>query len=478
MRRSRWFGSLLGLTLAALIQGGCVEALKSPNLAELYRPAPDFPAPDRNPVIVIPGSLGSRLEATDTGHVVWGSFGRETADPKDPEQARLIALPLRADEAWPQVEPTGVLAELEFTVLGLPVDVQVYGRIMATLTEAGYRDEELGRAGVIDYGDAPYNCFQFAYDWRLDNAANAVRLHEFILEKRAYLEREAERYYGIENYQARFDVIAHSMGGLLLRYYLRHGPQLLPEDGSLPVLDWAGAENIERGILVAPPNGGSAKALLNLVNGVKFAPGTPYYPAGLIGTYPASYQLLPRARHKMLVDAADPSQPVDDVLDIDLWTRLGWGLASPDVYEQISWLVPDIEIGPTKRAYAIERLRHNLQLARQFQASLDRPARPPAGTDLVLIAGDGEPTPGLLGVNLEDGSLSMLERGSGDGSVLRSSALMDERVGSRWQPRLVSPIAWREVRFMLSRHFVITTEPAFAENVLYLLLEDPRLPSF
>ncbi len=476
MRHLLWLGPLAVLALVALVQGACVEALKSPDLAKLYQPAAPFPAPDRNPVIVIPGFLGSRLEDAESGRVVWGSFGRHTADPKDPQEARLIALPLRPEEPWPRVEPTGVLTELEVRLLGWPLDVQVYGRIMASLTEAGYRDEEIGRAGVIDYGDEPYNCFQFAYDWRQDNAANAARLHQFILEKRAYLEREVARYYGIDYYQARFDVIAHSMGGLLLRYYLRHGPQPLPEDGSLPELNWAGAENVERAILVAPPNAGSAKALLNLVHGVKFAPGTPHYPPGLVGTYPASYQMLPRARHRPLVDAEDPSQPVGDLLDVDLWIRLGWGLASPDVLEQISWLAPDLELEPTRRAHAIERLRLNLRLARQFQESIDRPAKPPTGTDLVLIVGAGEPTSSLLGVDLSSGALRTLKRGSGDGSVLRSSALMDERIGGAKYPRLISPIAWREVRFMLSRHFAMTTEPAFTQNVLYLLLEDPRLP--
>ena len=52
---------------------------------------------------------------------------------------------------------------------------------------------------------------------------------------------------------ARFNVIGHSMGGLVARYYLRYGTAE-PEEGA-PVT-WAGARRIQNLILVAVPNGG------------------------------------------------------------------------------------------------------------------------------------------------------------------------------------------------------------------------------
>ena len=58
--------------------------------------------------------------------------------------------------------------------------------------------------------------------------------------------------------------------------------------------------------------------------------------------------------------------------------------------------------------------------------------------------------------------------------MLRSSALLDERVGQPWEPRLRSPIPWTQVYFLFTDHLGLTRDPAFTDNVLFLLLEDAR----
>ena len=73
-----------------------------------------------------------------------------------------------------------------------------------------------------------------------------------------------------------------------------------------------------------------------------------------------------------------------------------------------------------------------------------------------------------------DRKLQYVRFGPGDGTVLRSSALLDERVGSEWNPRLVSPLQWDSVMFLPSSHMGLTRDPVFINNVLYLLLERPR----
>lgn len=60
------------------------------------------------------------------------------------------------------------------------------------------------------------------------------------------------------------------------------------------------------------------------------------------------------------------------------------------------------------------------------------------------------------------------------GLVTRRSALLDQRVGSRWSPRLVSPIRWTSVTFLSTDHIGLTKDAAFTDNVLFLLLEQPR----
>jgi hypothetical protein len=51
---------------------------------------------------------------------------------------------------------------------------------------------------------------------------------------------------------------------------------------------------------------------------------------------------------------------------------------------------------------------------------------------------------------------------------------MDERTGAQWFPHLVTPIDWSQVTFLFSDHLGMTKDPAFADNVLYYLLESPK----
>ena len=68
----------------------------------------------------------------------------------------------------------------------------------------------------------------------------------------------------------------------------------------------------------------------------------------------------------------------------------------------------------------------------------------------------------------------MSARGPGDGTVLRSIALMDERVGQAWTRGVVTPIAWTDVTFVFTDHLGMTRDPAFTDDVLFRLLESPR----
>lgn len=84
------------------------------------------------------------------------------------------------------------------------------------------------------------------------------------------------------------------------------------------------------------------------------------------------------------------------------------------------------------------------------------------------------PTPAVATLDPKKGRLTVLERRPGDGAVLRSSALMDERVAGDWTPSLRSPIKWEDVLFLFRSHLGLTKDPVFIDNILYWLLEDPR----
>ena len=469
-------GWLTTSTVLFLSVVGCSFSPDVPDLRGLYDREAQYHGRDRNPIIVIPGILGSRLTNPIGGEIIWGAFTGDFADPATPEGARLTALPFREGEPLREsvdaIQSEGVLDSLKISLFGVPISAQAYRNILGTLGAGGYRDEELGMS-TIDYGDEHFTCFQFPYDWRRDNVENARRLKEFIVEKKAYVEAEFEKRYGPSDRGVKFDIVAHSMGGLLTRYFLRHGDQDLPADGSLPELTWEGAEYVERAVLVGTPNAGSAEALVQLVNGIYFAPFLPEYGPGVLGTMPSIYQLLPRSRHRPIVKDARPQDAAGDLFDPAVWERFGWGLASREVDEELSWLMPDVPDARTRRRVALDHLRKCLERARHFNEVMDQPAKLPEGLTLALYAGDAVETKAVVHVTAT-GDLVRYDSGPGDGTVLRTSALHDERVGGVWEPTLKTPIDWSAVTFVFADHIGLTKSALFTDNVLYYLLEAPR----
>ncbi len=471
-----------GIAVLMLMVAACAHPPKSSPLATLYDRSAQYHGLDRNPVILIPGILGSGLLDEPSQRVVWGAFSGDYADPSDPDGARLFALPMAEGvplaDLRDSVVANGALDHLKISFLGIPLDVGAYVNILGALGIGGYRDDSLGRAGEVDYGQDHFTCFQFAYDWRRDNVENARLLAEFVADKRRYVQKELQKRYGVANAEVKFDIVAHSMGGLLTRYYLRYGDQDLPADGSTPTVTWAGARDVERVIFVGPPNAGSVDAQMELVQGKSFSVFFPHYDAAVLGTMPSIYQLLPRGRHGFMVDAADSGLVVTNILAPELWQNMAWGLASPEQDKVLVKLLPGVADPRTRRRIAVDHQQKCLRRAGQFFAALDAPASPPPGLDLVLIAGDALQTASQVAVDRTNGRIAVKAWAPGDGTVLRSSALMDERQGRPWTAALQSPIHWEQVIFLFSEHLGLTKDPAFTDNMLYMLLEDPRsIPS-
>lgn len=486
-RTKRHKGPIVGVLLSVVVLTvvGCKSSVISPNLGEIYSEAAMVPASSRNPVVVIPGILGSRLEQDRTRTVVWGAFDRGYANPKTDEGARLMALPMTRpgtdDDArtlalstfTDDVYPAGVLDKVKIRFLGLPVEAEAYFHILGTLGVGGYRDQQLGDSGAINYGTTHYSCFQYAYDWRRDNAESAAGLYDYLTELREVVAGQIEAETGQRPETVKFDLVAHSMGGLVTRYMLRYGDAPLPEDGSLPELTWKGADLVDRVILVGTPNGGSIYSFRELVRGQTVVPLIgPTYSAQILGTMPSLYQLMPRPEQG-ICRTADGTY--EGVYDPKVWAARGWGLSDPSsagVAERRK-LMPDVADDATRLAIAQAYQARCLARAQQFHQALDLTARPPEDVDLFLFAGDALPTPTAAIVD-EDHRITLVDDKPGDGTVARYSALMDQRFGAEFTRGLVSPIRWRGVYFMATDHLGITKDPAFTDNMLYLLLEDPR----
>jgi len=126
--------------LAALLSG-CATAPKGPQLGKLYSQAASHLEAERNPVIVIPGFLGSRLVDTETRSIVWGAFGGGFADPSTPEGARLAALPMGEDtpiyHLRDSVSPDGALDSFRLSVWLFNFRLQAYYNILKALGIGG-----------------------------------------------------------------------------------------------------------------------------------------------------------------------------------------------------------------------------------------------------------------------------------------------------------------------------------------------------
>lgn len=444
-----------------------------PQLGDIYGRTAQSADIERNPLIVIPGVLGSRLVDNSSQRVVWGEFGGFGIDPSHPDGARLLALPMSEGkslrELTDSVQVQGVLDALEIRVFGVPFEMSAYRDILVALGVGGYRES----GGDVNYGATTNNSFQFAYDWRRDNVENAQRLHQFILGKKAEVEAARRKKFGDSAPPVKFDIVAHSMGGLIARYYLQYGDADLPADGSLPPLTWAGAANVDRVVLVGTPSGGSIDTVENLVKGVVFSQALPRYQAAILGTMPGLYQLLPRSRHRPVINDSD--RRAVDVMDVKTWAYYRWGLLNPAQQSIVQQILPNVADPGQQQRIAYDHVKKCLDRARSFQAALDIRCHPPQGTSVHLIAGDAYPTTAQLWVN-RDGHVTPASRLPGDGKVTRASALMDERYaeGVKWSPRLISPINWSSVNFLFTDHLGLTRDPAFTDNVLYLLLEAPR----
>lgn len=458
----------------------CATSLKEPDLQLTYNKEAASQTPFRNPVIVIPGILGSKLKNLQDDRVVWGAFISGAADPQNDEGLRLITAPYLYPDGsytnWSYVVPDGALEEIKLQLLGIPLKVKAYAQIIEALSIGGYREKQLGSANSALYGDAPYTAFQFDYDWRLSNAENAKKLFYFVQEVREQTSAVYETRYGIPGADIKVDIVAHSMGGLVARYMLRYGEQGLPADGSDPILDWSGSLGVERVIIVGTPNAGSVSAIEELVKGKNFGwPFLPYYNQAVLGSFASLYQLMPRDRHKTIVD--ENGAAISSLFDIATWEKYQWGLLNPEMDKTYARLFPEIGSAEERRVIARHTLAHHLREAERFTRALDIPSAAPERLLFDLVLGDVDQTTRKVGYDTNKKSFTTLEEVPGDGTVPRYSALMDEREDGNldiWTPRLRSPIDFDNVMILPHNHIGLTQSKVFIDNMLYWLLVEPR----
>lgn len=215
-------GSLLTLSAGAVF--GVVKGVALVSLGSTLAAATSH---DQrvNPIIVIPGIMGSKLIDESSGKMVWGSYGSGAIRHSSPDGMRTMSIPMSPGTPLvgltDSVDQDGTLDRL---IPGPGFSVKAYARLLQALAIGGYRDQQI----LEKNGEEHFTCFQFAYDWRRSNADNAALLADYIEDRKAYVEAENFRRFGTRR-EVKFDIVAHSMGGILARYYLMYGSAPVPE---------------------------------------------------------------------------------------------------------------------------------------------------------------------------------------------------------------------------------------------------------
>ena len=205
----------------------------SPALLRESREHPDLPA-----TVILPGIMGSRLQRPD-GSAAWLNVGNVFGH----HDLRLPAV-LPLESSRDALRPFGLVGV--DAIMPRLFGFTEYSDLLRLLYDAGFHRNERrnGTRGAIFH--------VFTYDWRRDLVESARRLGRY-LDDLATARDEPD---------ARFNIVGHSMGGLVARYYLRYGDA---EPGG-PVT-WAGARRISQLVVVATPNAGSIFSLNAALNG-------------------------------------------------------------------------------------------------------------------------------------------------------------------------------------------------------------------
>lgn len=153
------------------------------------------PGVAKRPVIVIPGIMGTTLYATGIVPIV-------LPPPSDLVWVNDLAAVTSADDNFLRVLELADSGGSVYAIRPGPIldgtrdadFLNTYADLLKFLKTSGYVEDKL--------------LFTFPYDWRLDNQLNAIALNDFI-----------ENVVVPASGQTKIDIVAHSMGGLLVRKY-------------------------------------------------------------------------------------------------------------------------------------------------------------------------------------------------------------------------------------------------------------------
>jgi pimeloyl-ACP methyl ester carboxylesterase len=322
---------------------------------------------DKNPLIVIPGVMGSTLKNSETGEQVWVRF----TDAKD-DSLKLPTNPNLAENR-DKIVAEDIIDKVK--VLKFLPSISVYDELLKYLETTGdYKRGNWEKPDIFGFKDTYY---VFAYDWRLDNAENAKLLIQKVEKLKAKLAKPT----------LKFDILAHSMGGIVARYAAMYGTQ---EPQNKPVPNWYGVKHFNKIVMLATPNEGSMLSLDTLYNGysIQTIAGR-YYPSFLSRevsfSLPALFQLLPHGKSAKFYDEDLNPMPLD-IYNINTWREYGWSYLED---KKLTKKMPN-----AKRIQAEKYLAATLAYTKKFHDALDVKTTVPKSIEFYAFGSDCKQTLG------------------------------------------------------------------------------------
>jgi pimeloyl-ACP methyl ester carboxylesterase len=394
------------------------------------RANPQFGADLRNPIIFVPGIMGSALAAGESkvyGDIGFGVHKAEKLKLPIDVLTREQELALALDSEVLEDIDLGVafsIPVLSFGVTALGV-VKVYRPLLETFESMGMVVRHVTQLNELEHGprpDQPLRCsaFVFAYDWRLGNDINAARLDGFIKEATELVsasviaEVSALRDRGLENEALRleawaadfkFDVVAHSMGGLIANYCAAYGDHVLDGSGALPEPNKE--SRIAKIVTFGTPFEGAPVAMANILAGHNAIP-TYEFDIEAAGSMPSGYQLM---AHGATAEETERSFGAE-LTNFAAWQKSGLGLLSSFV--------------PGSLDKRVACLQWHLKRASQFHRALQLGITSGACGPLFVVASREHATVVALDFDRDDVANLVWKRreleASGDSTVPATSA--------------------------------------------------------
>lgn len=433
----------------------------APDLHRLYMES--MMVEDQPPVIFIHGVLGSKLRDVDSKKDLW------------PGGVRRLLLHNYADIAYeidPQtLEPLPSRA-FAYAISDGAAGKDFYGKIVRTLSDTGgYKLCKIGEK----INPKQKNYYVFHYDWRQDNVISAGQLADFIEQIRL----------DYQNPNLKVDIVAHSMGGLITRYYLRYGRQDVIGDNHFDEkLNMFGAERVRRVILLGTPNLGSVKTLNLFIQGVDI--GINQIGTETLASMPSLYQLFPHPLVDWIVKS-DGSPLERDLFDVKIWKRFQWSIFDPKVRQRILDRFEDKQAGEKYLLTFDQYFEKHLERARRFVWSLSVPL-PKNHTKLTIFGGGCTLTPARIIVEevagesmvrmfpkeikqpVEGIDYDALLLEPGDGSVTKASLLGRNTLDPSVKRSEYIHVPIKQSFFLCESHNSLTGNLNFQDNLLNTLL--------